>query len=429
MDTNSEARRQFLKAAGLISVSTPAAHAVETGFDRKLKTLSENRYAKELALVRNFDSDILELGRILKEVTEVEHSLMLQYLYAGFSVSPRYSGIVGSGTPDSTSLLGIAVQEMQHLGSVNRLMVQLGFSPNLHTQDFPFEYDIYPFAMTLEPLSLTSCAKYAYCESPSLGYNTATGLRREDKVYQDVLGKSLGQDLKINRVGSVYQVIIDLFTETASKINAHIDKEFWIEELRRIMGQGEHDHFIFFRSLVMEEHPVFRENPGLWKSKAGRSPLVCTSAVNPSAFLNQPNTILDPELRKLAWVGNLHYWTALSLLDLYYREQDQDIKGIALTIMMVPLKAIGHLLASRGSGMPFDKLSIGTSPCSGVVNNLSFCVRLLDEAIALSESMGDVLTQVYPVGMEKALRKQLLDKISSVTNMSSAKSAAISWLR
>lgn len=53
----------------------------------------------------------------------------------------------------SINLVGVAVQEMHHLARVNELLGQLRAPPNLVRQDFPYEHDIYPFELSLEPLS------------------------------------------------------------------------------------------------------------------------------------------------------------------------------------------------------------------------------------------------------------------------------------
>ena len=39
----------------------------------------------------------------------------------------------------SNDLMGVAIQEMQHLGKVNRLLVALGVSPNMVREAFPYE--------------------------------------------------------------------------------------------------------------------------------------------------------------------------------------------------------------------------------------------------------------------------------------------------
>ncbi len=62
---------------------------------------------------------------------------MVQYLYSAYALKPEYAEIVGGPAPNSTSLMGVIIEEMQHLRGVNRLLVELGASPVLTRQDFP----------------------------------------------------------------------------------------------------------------------------------------------------------------------------------------------------------------------------------------------------------------------------------------------------
>ncbi len=48
-------------------------------------------------LVRDFADPYIELLRLLREASEIEHALMIQYLYAAFSVKPAYESLVGFG--------------------------------------------------------------------------------------------------------------------------------------------------------------------------------------------------------------------------------------------------------------------------------------------------------------------------------------------
>ena len=81
-------------------------------------------------------------------------------------MKPAYRGLLGRGDPNTNDLLGVAIQEMQHLADVNELLVELGAAPVLVRQDFSYEPDIYPFPLNLEPMSRESLAKYVYCEAP-----------------------------------------------------------------------------------------------------------------------------------------------------------------------------------------------------------------------------------------------------------------------
>jgi Ferritin-like len=48
-------------------------------------------------IVRDFQDPYLELVRLVREASEIEHALLVQYLYASFSVKPRYQAVIGTG--------------------------------------------------------------------------------------------------------------------------------------------------------------------------------------------------------------------------------------------------------------------------------------------------------------------------------------------
>jgi Ferritin-like len=89
-------------------------------------------------VIRDFDDPYLELVRLLHEAAEIEHALLVQYLYAALSVTDQYKLVRGNPErPNAENLVGVAVWEMQHLATVNKLLVTLGASPGLTSQDFP----------------------------------------------------------------------------------------------------------------------------------------------------------------------------------------------------------------------------------------------------------------------------------------------------
>ena len=169
-------RRTFLRMAALAGGAMPAQYFSFAAAQTETPTLAqagdrplrdERETATGIQIVRDFADPYLELVRLLREATEVEHALMIQYLYCAFSLRPAFEALRGNGLPNTTDLLGIAVQEMQHLGAVNRLLVALGAAPNFLRQDFPYEPDIYPFEFSLEPLSQRTAAMYVYTEAPA----------------------------------------------------------------------------------------------------------------------------------------------------------------------------------------------------------------------------------------------------------------------
>src|SRR5580658_2351700 len=112
-----------------------------------------------------FSDPSLELIRLLRQAAEIEQDLLVQYLYCAYALKPAYAQLVGSPAPNATSLMGVIIQEMQHLGGVNRLLVELDARPVLTRQDCPDETDIYPFPFELAPLGAVNLAKFVYCEA------------------------------------------------------------------------------------------------------------------------------------------------------------------------------------------------------------------------------------------------------------------------
>jgi Ferritin-like len=89
--------------------------------------------------------------------------LMKTYLYGLFSVKEKYQKVRGDlstysyqehapagrgGTSvlrEKDSILAVALEEMQHLGMVNRFLAALGAAPNFIPHVFPYSSDVYPF--------------------------------------------------------------------------------------------------------------------------------------------------------------------------------------------------------------------------------------------------------------------------------------------
>ncbi len=100
-----------------------------------------------------------EVIHLLQAAAEIEHTLMLEYLYARFSL------------PDTApaewrrSLMNTAREEMGHLLSVQNLLLALGDKPYL-VRLTPENTPDHPFLFRLEPLSIPSAGKYVAAEAP-----------------------------------------------------------------------------------------------------------------------------------------------------------------------------------------------------------------------------------------------------------------------
>ncbi len=106
---------------------------------------------------------------LLDVAAEIEHALMVEYLYAAYSlggpqVPPKYRRKIREW---QEIILGIAKEEMGHLLTVQNVLRLLGGALNLDREDYPWGNDFYPFPFKLEPLTKNSLARYVYAESPA----------------------------------------------------------------------------------------------------------------------------------------------------------------------------------------------------------------------------------------------------------------------
>jgi hypothetical protein len=354
--------------------------------------------AEKIEIIRDFADPHLELVRLLREATEIEHALLVQYLYAAFSIKSVYPRLVGFGFPNASDLLGIAVQEMQHLHHTNRMLVAIGATPNLVRQDFPYEPDIYPFEFNLASLSLVTVAKYTYTEAAASALDPIPS----DPLQEDFLNRlfsTLGRAARPNHLGSLYATIIEVSQELISNPPEGLpDLVPWIGLLEQIKQQGEGAHFRFFRDVLMGTHPGFNGRPDVWLLPPNDPNYPSFSLpINPSAFEGHPNVITHPKHRLLAWLSDLHYWIVLALLDLAYRTDDPIAMSLAKAHMTGTLKSLGQHLASLGWGAPFDPLSMGYAFGVSRETTVGLLRHLLGEASALERRIQTDLPDDFSV--------------------------------
>jgi rubrerythrin len=154
---------------------------------------------------------------LLTAAAEVEHALMVQYLYAAYSVR------VVDGDPDRPRLaivrdrlLQIAREEMGHLATVENLLHVVGGPLTLDREASPYAASIHPFRFTLEPVTTASLAKYVVAESPAA---LPDDLSAEDEalleqIHTDATVANGGQPVR--HVGRIFERLAQLFEDGTS---------------------------------------------------------------------------------------------------------------------------------------------------------------------------------------------------------------------
>jgi Ferritin-like len=164
---------------------------------------------------------------LLHTAAEIEHALMVQYLYAAWSLAD--GGFPGPAPPPDAgavvkgwqrTLVGIAKEEMAHLLTVQNLLRFVGGPLNLEREDFPFRAFLYPFPLRLEPLTRTSLAKYVAAEMPAPPPEPPEIIGEIVDRATDAAG-----GLPINRVGVLYDELTGIFADQARLADSQLRPE------------------------------------------------------------------------------------------------------------------------------------------------------------------------------------------------------------
>jgi hypothetical protein len=156
--------------------------------------------------------------------SELEHGLMVQYLYAAYSL--RVDGVPPQDSETvrqwQNLILTVAREEMGHLLTVQNLLCFVGGPVSFNREEFPWDTPFYPFPFMLEPLSRESLAAYVFAEMPGnfetleklyANSRKSTAARHFEQVdipfIEATMKKWVGSD-SAHPVGEVYGLITDI---------------------------------------------------------------------------------------------------------------------------------------------------------------------------------------------------------------------------
>jgi hypothetical protein len=147
---------------------------------------------------------------LLRIGAEIEHALMVEYLYAAYSLGGEQVPAAAWPTVQrwQQTMLTVAREEMGHLLTVQNLLCLLGAPINLEREDYPWDSQFYPFAFALEPLEINLLARFVFAEMPLKIPDTAAAW--EIKVYNAVAEQfpdRPGQP-HLHHVAEIYREII-----------------------------------------------------------------------------------------------------------------------------------------------------------------------------------------------------------------------------
>ena len=196
------------------------------------------RGRRSLGPVHNYKrpdmSDRDHLIMMLTSGAEIEHALMVQYLYAAYSINgvqptKELREMVEGWRKN---ILSVAREEMGHLLTVQNILVLLGAPLKLDREMMPWDHEYYPFPFSLEPLSEHSLQCFIYAEMPEEGSLGKPAPRKQrpartsrlsideqqsllNEVIEALKGKYASKDVgaDMHRVGELYAEIIKLIND------------------------------------------------------------------------------------------------------------------------------------------------------------------------------------------------------------------------
>lgn len=118
-------------------------------------------------------TSVEELVGLLGEAAEIEHGLMCCYLYAAFGLKTREDEGLSAAQLATVRgwrqmILGVAIEEMAHLGLVSNLICALGVRPHFGRQNFPVAPGYHPadIAVALAPFDRDTLDHFIFLERP-----------------------------------------------------------------------------------------------------------------------------------------------------------------------------------------------------------------------------------------------------------------------
>jgi len=338
----------------------------------------------------------------LGKAAELEHLVMLQYLFAAFSLKQREEEGL---TPEAVTAVGrwrktlleISAQEMLHLALVQNLLTAVGAAPRLARPNFPMPAYAYPAGVRIElvPFGEAALRHFAFLERPD-------GMDVEDAEGFEAIAQAValphdeGDEIvphlqEFDTIGELYRSIaaglqhLDrrLGTERlfVGQPNAQATEEHFrwpelvavtdlasahqaidtiVEQGEGARGEWRDAHF--GRLLgILDDYLAFKEaDPSFEPARS-----VLAANVRPQPTGVDVPLITDPGTTRCMDLLNVSYEVLLQLLSRYFahtdetEEQLQVLADISVGLMFRVVKPLGSVATTLPIGPEHPGVSAG----------------------------------------------------------------------
>jgi hypothetical protein len=338
----------------------------------------------------------------LGKAAELEHLVMLQYLFAAFSLKQT----VDEGlTPDSlaavkrwrATLLEISEQEMLHLALVQNLLTAVGAAPRLARPNFPMPAYAYPAGVRIEllPFGEAALRHFAFLERPDgMAMDDAEGfeaIAQAVALPHDAKDDIVPHLQEFDTIGRLYRSIQAGLEYLDGKLghgrlfvgppNAQATEEHfrWPElvavtdldsargAIDTIVEQGEgargdwrDAHFGRLLGILEEYLDLKRADPDFEPAR----PVVAAN-VRPQTTGVVVPLITDPGTTRAMDLLNVSYEVLLQLLSRYFAHTDESpdqlrvLADVAVGLMYTTIKPLGTVVTSLPVGPEMPGVTAG----------------------------------------------------------------------
>jgi hypothetical protein len=338
----------------------------------------------------------------LGKAAELEHLVMLQYLFAAFSLKQHVSEGIPAEQLDAVqrwrrTLLDIGEQEMLHLALVQNLLTAVGAAPRFARPNFPMPAYSYPAGVRIEllPFGEAALRHFAFLERPEgMDIEDAEGFDaieqavalphdEEDEIVPhlqefDTIGQlyrsiQVGLERIADRVGAQRLFIgpanaqateehfrwkeLVAVTDLASAARA-IDTI--VEQGEGARGEWRDAHFGRLLGILDEYLEIKRSDPDFEPARP-----VLAANVRPQATGVPMPLITDPGTARSMDLLNVVYEVLLQLLSRYFAHTDESpqqlkvLADVSVGLMYAAIKPLGTVVTTQPVGLDMPGATAG----------------------------------------------------------------------
>ena len=338
----------------------------------------------------------------LGKAAELEHLIMLQYLFAAFSLKQRADEGL---TPEALAavgrwrktLLGIGEQEMLHLALVQNLLTAVGAAPRMTRPNFPMPAYSYPAGVRIEllPFGEAALRHFAFLERPEgMAVDDAEGFAAIEQAValahdeEDEIVPHLGE---FETIGQLYRSVQAGIEHLDGRLgserlfvgppNAQATEEHFrwpelvavtdvasaqaaidtiVEQGEGARGEWRESHFGRLLSILDEYLELKAADPAFEPAR----PVIAANVRQQATGVVVP-LITDPGTIRAMDLLNVTYEVLLQLLSRYFAHTDETpeqlevLADVAVGLMYMAIKPLGSVVTTLPVGPHLPGVTAG----------------------------------------------------------------------